>query len=138
MKTTFPLAVLSTGLSILVAQAQDTSTIVPAGDPVRGEQIFVAQRCFRCHTVENAEMPDFDLPASLKLHLGGNNHSQWNRDAYAQAIMNPDHVVAPQYQAAMQTAGDPKASQETPMPNFNRALTVSEMIDLATFLAAKP
>ena len=51
--------------------------------------------------------------------------------------MNPDHVVAPQYQAAMQAAGDPGAAKETPMPNFNRELVVSELIDLATFLAAR-
>jgi len=113
-------------------------SIVPAGDPVRGEQLFVERSCFRCHTVEKAELPDVDIPASLKIHLAGENQKQWTRDAYAQAIMNPEHVVAPQYQTLMQASGDPKAAKETPMPNFNRELTVSELIDLATFLAVKP
>jgi mono/diheme cytochrome c family protein len=114
------------------------SSIVPAGDPIRGEQVFVERRCFRCHTVEAAQMPDFDIPPTLKIHLGGANHRQWTRDAYAQAIMNPEHVISPQYQAIVQSAGDPKAAKETPMPNFNRELTVSELIDITTFLAAKP
>jgi len=128
-------------LSLLLAAsafAKDPSaSIVPAGDPVRGEQLFIDRRCFRCHTVEKAELPDFDIPPALKIHLGGESHQQWNRDAYAQAIMNPEHVIAPQYQTLMQSS-DPNAAKETPMPNFNRDLTVSELIDLATFLAAKP
>ena len=138
MKPSIPIASVALALASSPAWAQPSSQIVPAGDPVRGEQLFVERRCYRCHTVEHAEMPDFDLPPALKLHLGGAGHAPWNRDAYAQAIMNPDHVVAPQYQAAMQATGDPAAAKETPMPNFNRELTVSEMIDLATFLAAKP
>ncbi len=113
----------------------ETESIVPPGDPVRGEQVFIDKRCFRCHTVENRKLPDFDLPASLKLHLGGETHRQWSRDAWAQAIMNPGHVVAPQYQAAMMAGNDPGAAKETSMPNFNRELTVTELIDLASFLA---
>ena len=131
------LLALTLSAASLSASLADPS-IVPAGDPVRGEQVFVDRRCFRCHTVEAAEMPDFDIPAALKIHLGGANHAQWNRDAFAQAIMNPEHVIAPQYQTLMQASGDPNGAKETPMPNFNRELTVGELIDLTTFLSGKP
>jgi mono/diheme cytochrome c family protein len=122
------------GLAGAGAQEGPGASVVPAGDPARGEQIFLEKQCFRCHTLEGKRLPDFDLPASLKLHLGGETHRSWSRDAFAQAIMNPEHVVAPAYQAAMLGGSDPKAAGETPMPNFNRELTVSELIDLATFL----
>ena len=109
-------------------------SMIPKGDPTRGETVFLDQGCYRCHTLENRELPDFDLPAKLKIHLGGSAHALWNRDEFGRAILNPEHVVAPQYQAIMIQAGDAKGAKESPMPNFNTILTVADLIDLATFL----
>ncbi len=127
-------AILPLVPGLLHAQDKAPSGFVPEGNPARGETVFQEQRCYRCHTLEGRELPDFDLPAKLKIHLGGDAQTLWNRDEFARAILNPSHVVAPQYQAIMLDAGDPKGSKETPMPNFNTILTVADLIDLATFL----
>ena len=126
-------------LSILLlgsglGQAGTPSSMIPPGDSADGETVFLEQRCYRCHTLEGRELPDFDLPAKLKIHLGGDAHTLWDRDEFGRAILNPDHVVSPQYQAIMIQGGDQKGSQESPMPNFNAILSISDLIDLATFL----
>ncbi len=118
--------------SILAAEP-----LFPEGNLARGETLFETHQCFRCHTLENKELPDFDLPATLKIHLGGSEHLAWTRDTYAKAIMNPEHVVSPQYQAAMIRVGDKLGAANSPMPHFNTLLTVADLIDLATFLSAQ-
>ncbi len=126
-------------LHTVSANAQDSpasapSSFIPQGNIARGETVFLEQRCYRCHTLEGRELPDFDLPAKLKIHLGGSTHLLWNRDEFGRAILNPKHIVAPQYQAVMIQAGDKAGAQESPMPNFNTLLSVADLIDLATFL----
>ena len=121
---------------LLTIPALANEPVIPEGDSTRGATVFETLKCFRCHTVEGVELPDFDLPASLKIHLGDATYLSWDRDAYARAIMNPEHIVTPQYQAIVIQAGDPKAGEESPMPNFNASLSVADLVDLATFLAA--
>lgn len=128
------LSLMCAGLSSALAQDGTSRPMIPPGDSANGESIFLEQRCYRCHTLEGRELPDFDLPAKLKIHLGGDAHILWNRDEFGRAILNPEHVVSPQYQAIMIQAGDEKGSQESPMPNFNAVLSISDLIDLATFL----
>tara|TARA_R110002096_G_scaffold4501_42_gene21347 strand:- start:12230 stop:12664 length:435 start_codon:yes stop_codon:yes gene_type:complete len=130
----FSLSLVLTSLGNVLGQDGASRPMIPPGDSANGESIFLEQRCYRCHTLEGRELPDFDLPAKLKIHLGGDTHTLWDRDEFGRAILNPEHVVSPQYQAIMIQAGDEKGSQETPMPNFNAVLTISDLIDLATFL----
>lgn len=120
-----------------IGSAEGEDSVFPPGDAGRGESLFTDRLCFRCHTVHHTKLPEFDIPAKLKLHLGGGDYQSWNRDAYAKAIMNPEHFIAPQYQALMKQAGDPSGANETPMPNLNRVLSVADLIDLAAFLESK-
>jgi len=113
----------------------EEARIFPPGDSAQGEPVFLETRCYRCHTLESRDLPDFDLPASLKIHLGGDAHALWSRDQFAQAIMDPEHLVAPQYQAALLQVDDPGGAEESPMPSVNHQLTVQQLIDLASFLA---
>jgi len=136
MRTAFlPLLLGSLALAVVHADAEES--VFPPGNADRGESLFTDRLCFRCHTVERTKLPEFDIPAKLKLHLGGVNYQAWDRDAYAKAIMDPEHFVAPEYQALMKQASDPSAANESPMPNFNRTLTVADLIDLAAFLESK-
>lgn len=128
------LSLMCAGLGTSMAQEGSSRPMIPPGDSAEGETVFLEQRCYRCHTLEGRELPDFDLPAKLKIHLGGDAHTLWNRDEFGRAILNPDHVVSPQYQTIMIQAGDQQGSQESPMPNFNAILSISDLINLATFL----
>ena len=133
---TFHTAVTLALCGIALSFGED-KPVFPAGSLAHGEAAFTDLMCFRCHTLENRDLPDFDLPAKLKIHLGGDAHALWTRDMFAQAIMNPQHMLSPQYQSVMIEAGDVKGAKETPMPNFNQKLTVQQLIDLATFLAGE-
>lgn len=121
--------------AIQIVQADETKPLFPKGDLAKGETVFMEQKCFACHTLEQRKLPDFDLPAKLKIHLGGSAQELWTRDDYAKAIMNPNHVVAPEYQAIMIRIGDKVGAANSPMPTFNEKVTVQNLIDLATFLS---
>jgi len=125
---------------VLAGFAQDTaekSQIVPEGDPGRGRELFELKQCFRCHTVEGQRFPDADLPGIDFILLGGANNRGWNRDLYATQIMDPQHLISPDHQKAMAIVGDRLGAENSPMPDFNEALTVGDMIDLATYLAER-
>ena len=69
------------------------------------------------------------------IEIGPSGHGSWTRDDFGAAIMNPQHMVSPQYQRAMIIVGDKLAAENSPMPNFNDVLTVQDLIHLVSFLA---
>lgn len=135
-----PVVILSVSVLALVGFAQDTpekTQIVPEGDPGKGRELFEHKQCFRCHTVEGQKFPDADLPGVDFIHLGGANNRGWNRDLYAAQVMDPQHLISPDHQKAMAIVGDRLGAENSPMPDFKQALTVGDMIDLATYLAER-
>jgi len=116
------------------ADQEDPNRVVPAGSPDKGKEVFIAKRCYRCHTVEEEKLPESDLPAIHHIHLGGTAFAGWTRDRFAAEIMNPEHFISPQHQAAMIRVGDRLGAENSPMPHFNDALTVADLIALASYL----
>lgn len=141
MKQAFTVLILvATVLVVLTLRAQDgieTTPVIPIGDGGKGRTLFEEKLCSRCHTVEGAKFPDSDLPAIDFIPLASNNNRGWNRDFYAAQIMNPQHLISPEHQKVMVRIGDRLGEVTSPMLNFNKNLTVQELIDIVTFLEEK-
>lgn len=121
----------------LSAEPTGESKILPAGDPGRGRDLFEEKLCFRCHTVEGDRFPEVDLPVINHVHLAGETNRDWSRDFFAREILDPQHLLSPEYQRAMAIIGDKLGAKESPMPDYRSVLTVKDLLDLVTYLEEK-
>lgn len=108
--------------------------VFPRGNSAEGRKTFEAKQCFRCHVIEGLKFPEVEAADFERILLNGDNQEGWTRDHFAAAIMNPDHLVSPDYQKAMIIIGDKLAAENSPMPASNELLTVKDLIALVTFL----
>lgn len=127
-------------LTSFSSRGQDVDEIqrvFPLGDATKGKSLFESKLCSRCHTVEGAKFPEYDLPAIDFIHLAGENNRGWNRDIYATQIMDPQHLISPDHQKAMLRIGDRLAAENSPMLDYNQSLTMGDLVDLVTFLEVR-
>lgn len=108
--------------------------VFPRGNSAEGRKTFEAKQCFRCHVIDGLKFPEVEAADFERIPLNGDNQEGWTRDDFAAAIMNPDHLVSPDYQKAMIIIGDRLAAENSPMPAFNELLAVKDLIALVTFL----
>lgn len=114
--------------------ADGARTVVPPGKAEAGQVVFVEKGCYQCHSAGATKLPAVELEQRLVIELGGDVHTKWNRDDYARAIMDPNHLVSEDYKIAMIRLGDHFKAENSPMPTFADVLRVNELIDLVTFL----
>ena len=109
--------------------------VLPDGDIQRGQEVFASIGCRRCHSIAELELPPFDGPTTLNITLGGQVHKVKTYGELLTSIVNPGHTVSPLYLKTL----DPKEreSAQSPMPNFNKAINVSQLIDLTAFLHSR-
>jgi hypothetical protein len=139
MKKLLPsvLLALLLGGSVTLLQSQNTTgkeTVIPAGNSGKGKTLFVEKGCYLCHSAAKTKFPAVDLEPRLVIELGGDIHAGWTRDDYAKSIMNPNHIVSEDYRIAMIRLGDHFKAENSPMPQFTELLTVSDLIQITTFL----
>jgi|GEM_PF-3479511 len=120
-------------LTSLVA-GEKALSIVPKGDASVGLSTFIDKGCYKCHIVGKTKLPELAIPAKLSIQLGGNEHRSWTRDQFAQAIMNPNHTIAPEYHIAKIVSGDKLGAENSTMLDFNEILKIKDLINLTTFL----
>jgi hypothetical protein len=124
MKTSLLLAGAAlTALSMAACKPlRRTELVLPPGDSERGRAAFIALKCHECHTVEGVT----DLPApttTTPIHLGGEVDRLRSYDRLVTAIIHPD----------IKREVQPPAGA-TAMPVVNDKMTVTQMVDLTTFL----
>lgn len=115
-------------------EGEPKEKVLPKGDPAEGRTLFESKQCYRCHTVEGQRFPDAEIEGIEFIHLAGANNKGWDRDLFASQIMDPQHLISPDHQKAMLIVGDRLGAENSPMPDFTKALTVRELIDLAAYL----
>jgi mono/diheme cytochrome c family protein len=98
---------------------------LPEGDAVKGQQAFIALKCYTCHKVEGVELP---APTAFSLTLGGESGRVKTYGELVTSVINPSHVLSEKYQKELTD------TKESPMPTFNHVMTVEQMIDLVAFL----
>lgn len=103
---------------------------LPDGDINKGREAFVQLGCNQCHTVAGVDLGATSAPGPVQFSLGGEVYRVKTYGQLVTAIINPSHIVSPQYKAQMQSSGQP------PMPDLTKTMTVRQMIDVVAFLHA--
>ncbi|MHA6964701.1 c-type cytochrome [Zobellella denitrificans] len=121
------------GIVLLVAlglSGCDRSTkgfSLPVGDVARGEQVFMNMQCLSCHTMAGYERPAGEH--ELSISLGGKVKSLKTYGELVTSVINPSHRLAEGYDlSTIQAEG------VSVMPVYNDVMTVTELVDLVTFL----
>lgn len=107
---------------------------LPEGDIARGKIAFTEMKCHNCHTVAGVILPDSSEGPKLKIsiHLGGEVRKVKTYGQLVTSIINPKHVISPEYLETLK--GDELKGAVSPMPSMNDFMTVSQMIDIVEFL----
>jgi len=108
-----------------------TGFSLPAGDAMKGEQVFLSMQCLSCHEVEGYERPE-GTEDKLSVSLGGKVQSLKTYAELVTSIINPSHRLAKGYDVS-----EVQVEGKSVMPVFNDVLTVTQLVDLITFLEAK-
>jgi hypothetical protein len=107
---------------------------LPGGDEERGRETFIRLDCHQCHLVEGADLPEVAETSGVRHALGGEVVKVKSYGELVTAIIQPQHVVSPDYLATIQHAE--RAGFKSPMPEYNETMTVRQMTDLVVFLHA--
>jgi sulfur-oxidizing protein SoxX len=107
---------------------------LPAGDLEKGKEVFTKYQCLSCHSLEgfddNSIVKKFDVP----IPLGGNSSMVKTYAQLVTSIINPSHKLAPRSQS-LESIVDQNGKSK--MQVFNDVMTVSELIDVVSFLQPK-
>jgi len=105
---------------------------LPDGDANAGREAFLYMQCNQCHSIKGEqfeEIPGMDPPY---VELGGTVTRVKTYGQLVTAIINPSHELARRY-AEEVVSEDSKSN----MYNYNRHMTVQELIDLVMYLQPK-
>jgi len=106
---------------------------LPEGSIWKGKTAFVELGCINCHSVVDEDlMPEMTEPRQIHVVLGGEITRVKTYGQLVTSIINPSHVVSPQYRDKYTDA-----EGNSMMTDFSKEMTVEQMIDLAEFLQAR-
>ena len=109
---------------------------VEQGDIEAGQDVFIAFRCHRCHTVAGVSLPDYPGASSPRIELGGATSQVKAYSELVTSIINPNHRISEAYRE--QLLQNPVGPVETQMPMEHiDTMTVRQMIDLVAFLDSR-
>ncbi|MFQ3199153.1 MAG: sulfur-oxidizing protein SoxX [Paraglaciecola sp.] len=107
---------------------------LPKGSEAMGEQVFIKYECQLCHQLNNYEGTDgvkvFDPPVKL----GGRSARVKTYAELVTSIINPSHKLAPR---APYESDVSDLAGKSKMKVFNDVMTVTELINLVSFLQPK-
>lgn len=105
---------------------------LPPGDKVLGEQVFLNYQCFTCHSLNGKQ--DGTLTSELEelVPLGGKVSSVVTYADLVTSIINPSHKLSKILHKDLVTV-----ENKSKMQNFNDVMTVTELVDLVSFLQPK-
>lgn len=102
---------------------------LPEGDIDKGETVFLKYQCLSCHQLTGYRQVDIVDNPNFSIRLGGKSTQVKTYAELVTSVINPSHKFAKGYPLAkIQQGGQSK------MTKFNDLMTVSELVDLVTFL----
>jgi sulfur-oxidizing protein SoxX len=104
--------------------------VFPEGNVARGEKAFIAMKCYVCHRVEG--VPSLPAPTASPekvVILGGKVARLRTYGDLVTAVIHPSYALSEKLTDP--SIQDPK---DTPMKSFNDTMTVTQMLDIVTFL----
>ena len=106
---------------------------LPEGSIWKGKTAFVELGCIGCHSVVDEDlMPEMTAPRKIHVVLGGEITRVKTYGRLVTSIINPSHVISPQYRDKYVDA-----EGNSMMVDFSKEMTVEQMIDIAEFLQAR-
>ena len=110
---------------------------LPPGNIENGRVAFIDLGCHECHTIKGVDLPAPKLETPLiNINLGGEVYRVKSYGELITSIVNPNHIISPQYRRKLDEIAK-QNNVETLMPSFNDRMTVTQLIDLVTFLDSK-
>lgn len=103
---------------------------LPPGNAQRGQATFVQMNCHNCHTVSGVALPTPANPGAKIVPLGGPVTRVRSYGDLVTSIIYPAHSVSDLLTPAARKAG-------TPMPEIAADMTVTQLVDVVTFLAPR-
>lgn len=104
---------------------------LPDGDISLGREAFVRLNCHRCHTVSGETFAEGPASGVIVVPLGGEVVRVRTYGQLVTSIINPQHIISPQFEGKY-TDGAGRSL----MPDYNKTITVEEVIHLVAFLQA--
>ncbi|XPF95021.1 c-type cytochrome [Colwellia sp. RE-S-Sl-9] len=101
----------------------------PKGDINQGKAVLVKYQCLACHQIKGIEPEEGINNPDLNVVLGGKSTKVKTYAELVTSIINPSHKIARGYPRDVVTI-DGKSK----MTNFNDVMTVTELVNLVTFL----
>jgi hypothetical protein len=129
--------VLAAALPMLTGCASGSTVVFPVeqGDVAAGRQAFIAQRCHRCHTIADENLPPPGGMSFPMLQLGSATTTVRSHGDLTTSIVNPDHALSERYRQQLLQANVPL---DSPMPAQSLdTMTVRQLIDIVAFLDSK-
>lgn len=103
---------------------------LPKGDSINGQQVLIKHKCLACHTLEGVTDESIELELDKAVPLGGERSKVTTYAELVTSIINPSHKIARSYKLN----ADDDVSK---MRNYNDVMTVTELVDLVTYLQPK-
>jgi len=103
---------------------------LPEGNVEDGKVVFFNYQCLSCHTLKGVEPPpDLVNNPDIAVKLGGKSTKVKTYADLLTSIINPSHKLARGYRLeSIENNGESK------MTVYNDVMTVTELVDLVTFL----
>ena len=103
--------------------------VLPEGEALLGEMVFIKMHCNQCHSVADIEWVGNKEQGDVHVELGGEVSTIKTYGELVTSVMNPSHKIARGYkEEGVNQFGRSK------MKLYNEIMTVQELIDLVTYL----
>jgi mono/diheme cytochrome c family protein len=124
-----PLLVSLFFLTACTSDGDSQAFSLPQGDVDAGKLAFVDLQCNACHRVADIEPISSDADNAISIRLGGEVRHVKTYTELVTAIINPSHEIYQGFSSKHQTADG-----ESAMRNYNDVMTVTQLVDLVSFL----
>ena len=102
---------------------------LPKGNIDKGKEVLIKYQCLACHHINSIDQPEGINNPDINVRLGGESTMIKTYAELVTSVINPSHKFALGYPAAAVSI-----KGKSKMKNFNDLMTVTELIDLVTFL----
>jgi mono/diheme cytochrome c family protein len=102
---------------------------LPQGNAEMGKLVFIKYQCLACHSLEGTEQEKVKKHATIAVPLGGKSIRVTTYAQLLTSVINPSHKIYPNLNPDITTLDG-----QSKMPIFNDVMTVTELVDLITFL----
>ena len=103
---------------------------LPEGNVESGAVLFTSFHCITCHSVEGVD--DNGIERTIDVQLGGEKSRVYTYEELLTSVINPSHKLANGYSKKQISING-----ESKMRNYNDVMSVSELIDIVTYLETK-